>query len=71
MGKNAFKEIMAEFPPRFVVHLRLVEKLSRVLFPIRDEALFTGTYRDPDKLHKPTIDTFDQAIAKYIESDPG
>ena len=34
-------------------------------FPIRDGALFTGTYRDPDKLYQPMIEAFKRAIASY------
>ena len=39
--------------------------LRRALFPIRDESLFTGTYRDPEKLYKPMIDAFSRVIAKH------
>jgi hypothetical protein len=54
---------MAEFPPKFNSLKELAEELRRTLFPIRDEALFTGTYRDSDKLYRPIIEAFKKAIA--------
>jgi hypothetical protein len=46
----------------------LAKELRDVLFPHR-EGLFTGTYRDPDKLYKPMIDAFNRAIARCTESE--
>ena len=43
----------------------LAEELRRALFLVREESLFTGTYRDSNKLYKPMIDVIDRAIAKY------
>lgn len=71
MDKEEFKEIIAEFPAEFESLKGLAEELRGILFPIRDEALFTGTYRDPDKLYQPMIDAFTRAIASYRLVDSG
>jgi hypothetical protein len=65
MDKEEFKEIIAEFPAKFESLKGLAEELRGILFPIRDGALFTGTYRDPDKLYQPMIEAFKRAIASY------
>jgi hypothetical protein len=44
------------------------KELRHILFPYR-EGLFTGTYRDPDKLYKPTIDVSNRTIARCTESE--
>jgi serine/threonine protein kinase len=68
MDKGAFKEIFAEFPAEFQSLKGLAEEIRDVLFLYR-EGLFTGTYRDPDRLYKPMIDAFEGAIASYgVES---
>lgn len=64
MDKEAFKEIIAEFPTQFESLKILAEKLRDILFPIREGSLFTGTYHDPDKLYKPMIEAFEQAIVE-------
>jgi hypothetical protein len=60
-----FEKITAEFPAEFESLKELVEELRGILFPIRDGALFTGTYRDPNKLYRPMIEAFKRAIASY------
>ena len=65
MDKDEFEEIIAEFPAEFGSLKGLAEELRGILFPIRDGALFTGTYRDPDKLYRPMIEAFEKAIAGY------
>jgi serine/threonine protein kinase len=65
MDKKQFEEIIAEFPAEFESLKGLAEELRGILFPIRDGALFTGTYRDPDKLYQPMIEAFKRAIASY------
>jgi hypothetical protein len=65
MDKGEFKEIIAEFPAGFESLKGLAEESRGILFPIRDGALFTGTYRDPDKLYQLMIDAFKRAIASY------
>ncbi|KAI9775541.1 MAG: hypothetical protein M1816_005896 [Peltula sp. TS41687] len=67
MDKTAFKKILAEFPPKFVAITTLAEELRRILFPIREESLFTGTYRDTDKLYQLMIEAFDKTIAKHTD----
>ncbi|KAI9780023.1 MAG: hypothetical protein M1816_003194 [Peltula sp. TS41687] len=71
MDKQAFKKILAEFPPKFIALTALTEELRRILFPIREESLFTGTYRDTDKLYQPMIEAFNRTIVKHtdIEAD--
>ncbi|KAH0562856.1 hypothetical protein GP486_002529 [Trichoglossum hirsutum] len=64
MSKRRFSDLLYEFPPKFDIVKGLAEELRQALFPIREESLFTGTYRDPDKLYKPMIDAFDRMIAK-------
>lgn len=46
MDKNGFEDIMAEFAPKFEWLKPLARELWKVLFPIRDGAIFTGTFRD-------------------------
>jgi hypothetical protein len=69
MDKTRFKGILDEFPPKLNGLKGLAEVLRRALFPIRDESLFTGTYRDPEKLYKPMIDAFSRVIAKHTEGE--
>ena len=66
MDKEAFEEIITEFPANFDGLEVLAEELRDFLFPYR-EGLFTRTYRDPDRLYKPMIDAFERAIVKYVE----
>lgn len=65
MDKKAFQGILAEFPQAFHGLKGLAEELRRLLFPIREEALFTGTYHDPERLYQPMIDAFERAIVGY------
>ena len=71
MEKGDFEEITAEFPAEFESLKGLAEELRGILFPIRDGALFTGTYRDPDKLYRPMIEVFKRAIASCRVVDSG
>jgi hypothetical protein len=66
MNKEAFEEIIAEFFEEFNGLEVLAKKLRDILFPYR-EGLFTGIYRDPDRLYKFIIDAFERAIAKYVK----
>jgi hypothetical protein len=68
INKKRFRGILDEFPLKFNNFKKLAEKLRRILFPIRDESLFTGTYRNPEKLYKLIIDTFNRIIARYTEN---
>ncbi|KAF1997507.1 hypothetical protein P154DRAFT_524707 [Amniculicola lignicola CBS 123094] len=65
MDKNAFRGILIEFPQEFGGLTELAEDLRGLLFPIRDDALFTGTYRDAERLYQPMIEAFERAIARY------
>ncbi|KAH0537305.1 hypothetical protein FGG08_005895 [Glutinoglossum americanum] len=68
MGKRGFKNITAEFPPQFEGVKHLAEELRHVLFPIRDEALFTGTYSEPkwiNSIYNGMVNAFDNAIVTY------
>jgi hypothetical protein len=68
MDKEAFEKIIAEFPKKFDNLEILAKELRDILFLYR-ERLFTGTYRDPDKLYKLIIDAFNRAIARCTESE--
>ncbi|KAG9238033.1 hypothetical protein BJ875DRAFT_532559 [Amylocarpus encephaloides] len=46
MDKNGFERIVAEFAPNFEILKHLARELRNVLFPIRDGAIFTGTFSD-------------------------
>ena len=46
MDKNGFEGILAEFAPKFERLKPLARELRKVLFPIKDGAIFTGTFRD-------------------------
>ncbi|PVH67286.1 hypothetical protein DL98DRAFT_604249, partial [Cadophora sp. DSE1049] len=46
MDKNGFENVIAEFAPKFDVLKQLTRELRSILFPIRDSAIFTGTFRD-------------------------
>jgi hypothetical protein len=49
MDKNGFEDIIVEFAPQFESQKQLAPELRSALFPIRDGAIFTGTFRDNDK----------------------
>jgi serine/threonine protein kinase len=63
MDKNRFEDIIAEFPPECEELKPLARQLRRVLFPIRDEALFTGTFQDCNIMYDGMIGAFNSAIA--------
>ncbi|KAE8354714.1 hypothetical protein BDV28DRAFT_73102 [Aspergillus coremiiformis] len=46
MDKNGFEDIINEFPPSCERLKPVARRFRSVLFPIRDEAIFTGTFRD-------------------------
>ncbi|OBT65100.1 hypothetical protein VE03_05283 [Pseudogymnoascus sp. 23342-1-I1] len=62
MDKNGFEDIIAEFAPRFENLKGLARELRNVLFPIRDGAIFTGTFRDNDIMYDGMIKAFNSAI---------
>lgn len=65
MVKEEFEETIVEFPAEFKSLKGSAEELHGISFPIRDGALFTGIYRDPDKLYRPMIKAVKRAIASY------
>ncbi|KAL1952767.1 hypothetical protein VTO42DRAFT_4273 [Malbranchea cinnamomea] len=68
---KGFERILAkEFPPEFDCIKPLCRELRGILFPIRDNAIFTGTPRDPEVLYGPFIKAFDKAIdsQRYMDS---
>lgn len=65
MGKAQFKDIIAEFSPRFQYLGGLAEKLHQALFPISEGKLFTGTDMSPEgtnKLYQEMINAFNAAL---------
>ncbi|KFZ02710.1 hypothetical protein V500_00010 [Pseudogymnoascus sp. VKM F-4518 (FW-2643)] len=67
MDKNGFEGIIAEFAPRFENLKKLARELRNVLFPIRDGAIFTGTFRDNDIMYDGLIKAFNRAIRSLGE----
>lgn len=63
MDKKAFRAMLDEFPTNFEGLKGLAEKLRDLLFPYVD-GLFTGTYRESEKMYQPMIKAFQRAIAK-------
>ena len=69
MDKNGFEGIIAEFAPRFERLKQLARELRNILFPIRDGAIFTGTFRDNDIMYDGMIEAFNKAIASLGKED--
>jgi hypothetical protein len=67
MDKNGFEDILTEFAPKFEVFKQLARELRSVLFPIKDSAIFTGTFRDHDIMYDGMIDAFSRAIDRLAE----
>ncbi|KAF2452319.1 hypothetical protein BDY21DRAFT_417793 [Lineolata rhizophorae] len=63
MDKKTSRGIVTEIPSRFEGLKRLAGELRDILFPIREESLFTGTYHDSDELYQPMIEAFEREIA--------
>ncbi|KMU83322.1 hypothetical protein CIHG_01104 [Coccidioides immitis H538.4] len=58
-----FELVLAkEFSPEFECLKSLCRELRGILFPIRGNAIFTGTPKDPEILYGPIIKAFDRAI---------
>jgi hypothetical protein len=66
MDKNRFENVIAEFAPMFDELKQLARDLRRVLFPIRDGAIFTGTFQDHNIMYDGMIEAFDKAIAESM-----
>ncbi|KAM3074531.1 hypothetical protein ACMFMF_006537 [Clarireedia jacksonii] len=62
MDKNRFEKIIVEFAPKFENLKPLARELRHILFPIRDGAIFTGTFHDHSIMYDGMIKAFDSAI---------
>ncbi|PQE07985.1 hypothetical protein CJF30_00011335 [Rutstroemia sp. NJR-2017a BBW] len=60
--KNRFENIIVEFAPKFENLKPLARELRHVLFPIRDGAIFTGTFHDHSIIYDGMIKAFNTAI---------
>lgn len=63
MDENAFEFLINELGPQFETLKPLARKLRDVLFPKRDNAVFTGTYAEP---HRDLM--YEGFIRAYIEA---
>ncbi len=66
MSPDGFPRILAEFSTAFSGLRGLATELHQLLFPIRDEEIFTGTDMDQaetNRLYNGIIDAFNRAIA--------
>ncbi|PQE05123.1 serine threonine- kinase Sgk2 protein [Rutstroemia sp. NJR-2017a BBW] len=57
-----FENIIVEFAPKFENLKPLARELRHVLFPIRDEAIFTGTFHDHSIMYDGMIKAFNSTI---------
>jgi hypothetical protein len=64
MDKNRFENVIVEFAPKFENLKPLACELRHVLFPIRDGAIFTGTFHDLDIMYDGMIMAFNTAIGR-------
>jgi hypothetical protein len=67
MDKNRFEGILTEFAPKFERLKSLARELRKVLFPIKDGAIFTGTFQDHKIMYDGVINAVDMAIADMVE----
>jgi hypothetical protein len=64
MDMNGFEDIVAEFAPQFESQMQLARELRSTLFPIRDGAIFTGTFRNSDIMYDGMINAFSSAMGR-------
>jgi hypothetical protein len=69
MDKNGFEDIITEFVPKFEELKQLAQGLRSVLFPIKDGAIFTGTFRDHDIMYDGIINAFSRAIDRLRKEE--
>jgi len=62
MDKNGFEDIITEFALEFEEQKQLARELRNILFPIKDGAIFIGTFRDHDIMYDGMINAFNRAI---------
>jgi hypothetical protein len=67
MDKNRFENIVVEFASGDERLKQLARAFRNVLFPIKDGAIFTGTFRDYNIMYDGVINAFDMAIADMVE----
>ncbi|QKX58161.1 uncharacterized protein TRUGW13939_05282 [Talaromyces rugulosus] len=70
MDANNFEYLLWEFPLELECVKTLCRTLRRILFPIHQDSLFTGTPVKPETLYEPIIQAFDTTI-KDIEAVEG
>ncbi|KAG9229469.1 hypothetical protein BJ875DRAFT_537697 [Amylocarpus encephaloides] len=63
MDKNGYEDIIMEFQQKFKELKQLARELRTVLFPIKDGAIFTGTFQDHDIIEIDHLGEEEQAIA--------
>lgn len=66
MDGLAFEYILDEFPEEFNDVKSLCRDLRSILFPIKEDALFTRTPPDPSDLYGPMVDAFNKAIGRMV-----
>jgi hypothetical protein len=64
MDKNRFENVIAEFAPKFENLKPLARELRHALFPIRDGAIFIGTFHDHNIMYDGMIKAFNRAIGR-------
>ncbi|KAH6725072.1 hypothetical protein BKA61DRAFT_42781 [Leptodontidium sp. MPI-SDFR-AT-0119] len=69
MDKNGFEDIVAEFAPQFENQKQLARELRSALFPIRDGAIFTATFRNNYIMYDGMIDAFSRAIDRLRKEE--
>ncbi|OAA51734.1 FunK1 protein kinase [Metarhizium rileyi] len=63
---KGFESILREFPLEFDSVKPLCKELRGILFPIRNDELFTGTPHDPNILYGPIINAFNDALTEPV-----
>jgi len=62
MLKGNFHKFLKSFPPELALLIPTAEKIRGILFPMRDDDLFTGTSDDPTELYDPIIQALKDAV---------
>ncbi|KAK2803987.1 hypothetical protein FQN50_006793 [Emmonsiellopsis sp. PD_5] len=62
MDAKNFEYLLLEFPPELECVKPLCKAVRRILFPIHQDALFTGTPATADMLYDPIVQAFDNGI---------
>ncbi len=69
MDKNGFENVITEFAPKLESLKQLARELQNTLFPIRDGAIFTGTFHDNNIMYDGMINAFSRAIDHLGKED--